>query len=72
MAALRLDEFGDRVAVTVSIGVAAGGAGSERVAPAVQVERVLRAADEALYRAKRDGKNRVERALPIVPALAGA
>jgi diguanylate cyclase (GGDEF)-like protein len=65
VAALRLEEFGDRVAVTVSIGVA-GVDGT--LAPAVQVEHALRAADEALYRAKREGKNRVE--LSAAPALA--
>lgn len=60
VAALRLQEFGDRVAVTVSIGVAAV-ADDDRANPsaAAQVENTLRRADEALYRAKREGKNRV-------------
>lgn len=59
VAALRLQEFGDRVAVTVSIGVAAAGDDSADRSAAAQVESALRRADEALYRAKREGKNRV-------------
>jgi diguanylate cyclase (GGDEF)-like protein len=58
-AALRLQEFGDRVAVTVSIGVAAAGEDGADSSAAAQVESALRRADEALYRAKREGKNRV-------------
>lgn len=59
VAALRLEEFGDRVAVTVSIGVAAAGDDSADSSAAARVESALRRADEALYRAKREGKNRV-------------
>lgn len=39
--------------ITISLGVAAGGHGKN------QVERVLKKADEALYRAKQEGRNRV-------------
>jgi diguanylate cyclase (GGDEF)-like protein len=41
------------VAITVSIGVA------EPEQSGVDPEDVIRAADQALYRAKRDGRNRV-------------
>jgi GGDEF domain-containing protein len=52
-------EFGDRVAATVSIGVAAAGQEGADISAAAQVESALRRADEARYRAKREGKNRV-------------
>ena len=42
------------LSVTVSIGLAA--------VPPYDVGKLLQRADEALYRAKRDGRNRVERA----------
>ncbi len=45
------------IPVTLSLGVASGGEGQE-------VEATLRAADAALYRAKRAGRNRVESASP--------
>ncbi len=61
--ASRLREAVDRarpgdLALTMSLGVAAA-AGSE-----VSGESLIRAADEALYRAKSGGRNRVEAALP--------
>jgi len=50
------DVYRDGLAVTVSIGVAEPGTGSQPINP----ERVLEAADKALYRAKRAGRNRIE------------
>jgi hypothetical protein len=52
-----------RIAVTVSIGVAAG-------APTAEIETLIARADEVLYRAKENGRNRVEIASdpPVVPA----
>jgi diguanylate cyclase (GGDEF)-like protein len=44
---------GRRVAATVSIGVASG-------SPATAIDLLITRADEALYRAKRNGRNRVE------------
>jgi diguanylate cyclase (GGDEF)-like protein len=44
--------------VTVSVGVAEPSPGAK------EVEQVMQAADKALYRAKRAGRNRVERAAP--------
>lgn len=48
---------GNEIAVTVSIGVATGSG-----ADSVSVDSVIKAADEALYRAKDGGRNRVETA----------
>jgi diguanylate cyclase (GGDEF)-like protein len=47
---------GGVVSITASFGVAAGGGAS------LDLDAVIRAADEALYRAKRGGRNRVETA----------
>ena len=58
---------GKRIAVTVSIGIASG-------APTVAIDTLIARADEALYRAKENGRNRVELAadLPVVPEPAAA
>ncbi|MDB5415861.1 MAG: PleD family two-component system response regulator, partial [Rubritepida sp.] len=48
-----------RVPITVSIGVAVGG-------PGIPAERLIGSADEALYRAKRDGRNRAYLADPAL------
>ena len=50
----RSDHLSDRLSVTVSIGVAEP---STRIR---QPEQVIRSADQALYRAKNEGRNRVE------------
>ena len=49
------DWVGQQIAVTVSVGIAAVGAGQSR-----NWETLLQAADQALYRAKDNGRNRVE------------
>jgi diguanylate cyclase (GGDEF)-like protein len=54
---------GQRVAVTVSIGVAASSA-------AVAIDHLITQADEALYRAKANGRNRVETATATDEAAA--
>lgn len=46
--------------ITVSIGVAVGG-------PGISAERLIDAADQAMYRAKRDGRNRTCLADPVEP-----
>ena len=59
-----VDEIdGLRGAVTVSIGVA------EYPLHGEDSQELLRGADEALYRAKRRGKNRTEVAEPPVPTM---
>jgi diguanylate cyclase (GGDEF)-like protein len=57
VAELRIELATGRLGITVSIGVASPEAAA--VQPAVQINATLRMADEALYRAKREGKNRV-------------
>jgi diguanylate cyclase (GGDEF)-like protein len=53
---------GKRIAVTVSIGIASG-------APTAAIESLIARADEALYRATENGRNRIEfaRAVPVAP-----
>src|SRR4051812_3988640 len=50
------DVYRDGLSVTVSIGVA------EATAPMLEPEQVIKAADKALYRAKKSGRNRIEQA----------
>jgi diguanylate cyclase (GGDEF)-like protein len=57
VAELRVELATGTLSITVSIGVASPEAAA--VQPAVQINATLRMADEALYRAKREGKNRV-------------
>jgi diguanylate cyclase (GGDEF)-like protein len=57
VAELRVELATGTLRVTVSIGVASPEPAA--VQPAVQIDATLRVADEALYRAKREGKNRV-------------
>ena len=55
---LAREKSGTALSVTVSIGVATSSERSE-------FEAVLKAADKALYRAKENGRNRVETAVPL-------
>ena len=50
--------------ITISIGVAVGG-------PGVPADQLIASADEALYRAKRDGRNRAYLADPELDKSAG-
>ena len=59
------DRLSDRLSVTVSIGVAEPGTRNR------QPEQVIQAADQALYRAKHRGRNRVELASTAPLRLAG-
>jgi len=57
VAQLRVELPGVNLGATVSIGLATTGKVAQ--VPAVEIDTVLRVADEALYRAKRAGKNQV-------------
>ena len=60
---LRVDLPAVQIAVTVSIGVASPLDASSQAA--AHMNTALRLADEALYRAKREGKNRVALPMPV-------
>ena len=60
---VRVDGSPEPISVTASFGVASVMAGAE------DKRSLIAAADAALYRAKRNGKNRVERAQPAEPTL---
>jgi diguanylate cyclase (GGDEF)-like protein len=60
-AAATLDPNGHQIPATVSIGVACG-------SPNASIESILARADAALYRAKANGRNRVDLADEAVPA----
>jgi len=59
-----VDTYAGRVSVTASLGVSTTGGDNS-----VEFESFLRAADDALYRAKRTGRNRV--AVAALPSIAG-
>lgn len=63
VAGLRVELPAARIAVTVSIGLASPVIVASPAA--TQINAALRLADEALYRAKREGKNRVALTLPV-------
>jgi diguanylate cyclase (GGDEF)-like protein len=63
VAELRVELPTTQLSVTVSIGLASPAIASPQAA--AQINAALRMADEALYRAKREGKNRVALPLPV-------
>jgi diguanylate cyclase (GGDEF)-like protein len=63
LAATSIMRNGQRVGATVSVGVSCG-------APTTTIDGLITRADEALYRAKADGRNRVEAVEVVVEALA--
>jgi diguanylate cyclase (GGDEF)-like protein len=63
LAATSIMRNGQRVGATVSVGVSCG-------APTTTIDGLITRADEALYRAKADGRNRVETVEVVVEALA--
>ena len=64
VAGLRVEMPSAQIAVTVSIGLASP---TVVASPAsMQINTALRLADEALYRAKREGKNRIALPMPAV------
>lgn len=58
VAAVPLEEAGQSIPLTVSIGMATAAEGQE------EIEGLIKRADDAMYEAKRRGKNRVETAAP--------
>lgn len=58
---------GEAVSVTISIGLSALPDGERSGTHAQLAERLIGSADQALYRAKKAGRNRVECAVPFAP-----
>lgn len=56
---------GGSVEVTVSIGVSALSPGSDREDPQQNAKQLIEAADQALYKAKESGRNRIQLANPV-------